>query len=62
MVQLQGPLTSGTDTDIDMIEREMEGGVSVQLPPEIHEHFVDDRLGGLIGIEKYIDVRELPKT
>lgn len=60
MLNLMGPLTSGTDTEIDMIEREMEGGVSVEQPVEIHEHSVEERLGGLIGIEEHVEVRELP--
>jgi hypothetical protein len=60
MLELRRPLTSGTDTDIDMIEREMEGGVCVEQPADIHEHYVDGKLGGLIGIEEDIEVRELP--
>ena len=59
MLQLRGPLTSGTDTDIDMIEREMEGGVFVEQPSEIHEHSVEEKLGGLIEIEEDVEVREM---
>ncbi len=59
MLELRAPLTSGTDTEIDMLERELEGGVMVDRPPEIHGHHVDEKLGGLITIEGHIDVREL---
>ena len=31
------PLREGRETEIDMIEREMEGGVVVIQPPEIQE-------------------------
>ena len=53
------PLRSGRDTDIDMIEREMEGGVVVIQPLEVHEHYSEERLGGLVGIEEQVDVRQL---
>ena len=53
------PLSSGRDTEIDMIEREMEGGVVIIQPLEAHEHHVDERFGGLVAIEEKIDVREL---
>jgi hypothetical protein len=56
------PLDSGRDTEIDMIEREMEGGVVIIQPPEVHEHFSERRLGGLVGIEEDVDVRELETT
>ena len=65
MIERLEPLHSGRDTDIDMIEREMEGGVLVIQPLEevrVHEHTVEDRLGGLIGIEEDIEVRELQPT
>jgi hypothetical protein len=52
------PLGSGRDTEIDMIEREMEGGVVVIQPPEVHEHHQEERLGGLIAIDEEIDVHE----
>jgi hypothetical protein len=55
------PLGSGRDTEIDMIEREMEGGVVVIQPPEVHEHHVEDRVGGLIRVEEQVDIREFPK-
>ncbi len=32
------PLRAGRETEIDMIEREMEGGVIIIQPPEIEEH------------------------
>jgi len=48
-------MNSGRDTEIDMIEREMEGGVVViQPPPEADEHSAEDRLGGPTGIEKHV--------
>jgi hypothetical protein len=59
MLDRLAPLRSGRDTEIDMIEREMEGGVVVIQPPEVHEHSVDERVGGLISIEGDVDVREL---
>ena len=62
MIKRLKPLGSGRDTDIDMIEREMEGGVVVIQPPEVREHSVEERLGGLIGVEEHVDVRELETT
>ena len=62
MISRLEPLNSGRDTDIDMIEREMEGGVVVIQPPEVHEHSVDKRLGGLLSIEEHVDVHELETT
>jgi hypothetical protein len=59
MLDRLAPLRSGRDTEIDMIEREMEGGVVVIQPPEVHEHSVDERVGGLISIEEDVEVREL---
>ena len=59
MVRLLAPLSSGRDTEIDMIEREMEGGVLVIQPPDVHEHSVDARLGGLISIEEDVQVYEI---
>jgi hypothetical protein len=56
------PLRSGRDTEIDMIEREMEGGVVVIQPPEVHEHYVEQRLGGLVGIEEDVEVHEMGTT
>lgn len=49
MLHRLAPLRSGRDTEIDMIEREMEGGVVVIQPPEAHEQHVEER----------VDVREL---
>jgi hypothetical protein len=57
LVRLE-PLRSGRDTEIDMIEREMEGGVVVIQPPDVHEHHVEQRLGGLVSIEEHVDVRK----
>lgn len=62
MLERMAPLGSGRDTEIDMIEREMEGGVVVIQPLEMHEHYVDERLGGLMVVEEHIDVRPLRTT
>jgi hypothetical protein len=63
MISRLEPLNSGRDTEIDMIEREMEGGVVIIQPPDVHKHDIDNRLGGLIGIEKHVEVYELePKV
>ena len=56
------PLHSGRETEIDMIEREMEGGVVVIQPPDVHEHYSENRLGGLVGIEEDVQVHEMPTT
>jgi hypothetical protein len=58
MLRRKAPLHSGRETEIDMIEREMEGGVLVVQVPAVHEHDVKSRLGGLIGVEKHVDVHE----
>ena len=39
-----------------MIEREMEGGVVVIQPPEVHEHSMPKAVGGLVGIEEDVEV------
>jgi hypothetical protein len=59
MLDRLAPLLSGRDTEIDMIEREMEGGVVVIQPPEVHEDSVEKRVGGLTSVEEHVDVREL---
>ena len=59
MVRLLAPLSSGRDTEIDMIEREMEGGVLVIQPLDVHEHSVERRLGGLIDVEEDVQVYEI---
>lgn len=59
MIRLLAPLSSGRDTEIDMIEREMEGGVLVIQPPDVHEHAVEPRLGGLINVEEDVKVYEI---
>jgi hypothetical protein len=53
------PLESGHETEIDMIEREMEGGVVVIQPLEVHQHYSDQRLGGVVAIKEDIEVHEL---
>jgi hypothetical protein len=62
MIDRLEPMRSGRDTEIDMIEREMEGGVVVIQPPEVHEHHVESRLGGLIGVEEHVEVHEVETT
>jgi hypothetical protein len=59
MLRRKAPLQSGTDTEIDLIEREMEGGVYVEQPLEVHEHSVDERLGGLVEVEEDVSIRKL---
>jgi hypothetical protein len=59
MLLRKRPLESGSDTEIDLIEREMEGGVIVEQPLETHEHSIEERLGGLVEVEEDVDVREL---
>lgn len=51
------PLHSGRATEIDMIEREMEGGVVVIQPLDAHDTYAGGV--GLIGVEADTDVREL---
>ena len=60
MVRRLEPLGSGRDTEIDMIEREMEGGVLIIQPADVHEHSVDSRLGGLVSVEENVEVSEIP--
>ena len=59
MLNRMAPLRSGRDTEIDMIEREMEGGVVVIQPHDEHEHNAEERVDGLISIEEHVDVCEL---
>jgi hypothetical protein len=59
MLVRKSPLQSGRDTEIDMIERQMEGGVVVVQPLEVHEHSVEERPGGLIEIEEHVDARPI---
>jgi hypothetical protein len=42
-----------------MIERQMEGGVVVLQPLDVHEHSVEERLGGLVEVEEHVEVHEL---
>jgi hypothetical protein len=56
MLQRMAPLQSGRDTEVDMIEREMEGGVVVEQPPSVHEHSTTERVGGLVEIEEHAEV------
>lgn len=58
MIVRMEPLESGRDTEIDMIEREMEGGVVVIQPLDVHEHYTEGRLAGLVSIEEDILVQE----
>lgn len=59
MVHRLEPLSSGRETEIDMIEREMEGGVLVIQPPDVHDRSVGARLGGLISVEEDVKVYEI---
>jgi hypothetical protein len=61
MLRRKPPLESGTDTEIDLIEREMEGGVVVIQPidVEVHEHSLDEKFGGLVEVEEDVVVRDL---
>ena len=59
MIRRLDPLSSGRETEIDMIEREMEGGVLVIQPADVHEHAVDSRVGGLIRVEEDVKVYEI---
>lgn len=45
-----------------MIEREMEGGVVVIQPPDVHEHSTERAFGGLVGIEEDVEVHSLNAT
>jgi len=58
LVRLE-PLESGRDTEIDMIEREMEGGVVVIQPLDVDEHYAGRTSGGLLGVEGDIEVQQL---
>jgi hypothetical protein len=46
MLQRLDPLESGRDTEVDMIERQMEGGVVVEQWPSVHEQYISERAGG----------------
>lgn len=59
MIRRLEPLASGRDTEIDMIEREMEGGVLIIQPAEVHEHSAETRLGGLVNVERDVEVSEI---
>ena len=59
MIHRLEPLSSGRETEIDMIEREMEGGVLVIQPPDEHEHAADAGRGGLVSREKDVQVYEI---
>ena len=61
MLMRMEPLNSGRETEIDMIEREMEGGVVVIQPLEVHEHCNENFAGGLVSVDEDVDVRELPR-
>jgi hypothetical protein len=59
MIVRKAPLQSGRDTEIDMIERQMEGGVVVVQPldVEVHEQAVEKKLGGLVETEEHVEAR-----
>jgi hypothetical protein len=58
MIRRKEPLESGRDTEIDMIERQMEGGVVVLQPLDVHEHSVEERLGGIVEVEEHVEVHQ----
>jgi hypothetical protein len=59
MLTQKRPLENGADTEIDLIEHEMEGGVIIEQPFDFGEDFVEARLGGLLQIEEGVRVRQL---
>ena len=59
MVRRLEPLASGRDTEIDMIEREMLGGVIIIQPVDVHERTAETRLAGLIHVEEDVEVSEI---
>ena len=59
MISRLSPLSSGRDTENYMMEREMAGGDVIIQPPEIHEHYSEERFGGLVAVEEHVEVREL---
>ena len=61
MLVQKRPLESGTDTEIDLIEREMEGGVIIEQPFDLDEEFFEDRFGGLPQVEEGVRVRQLDR-
>jgi len=61
MLVQKRPLDNGTDTEIDLLEREMEGGVIIEQPFELDEGVVDSRFGGLLRIEESLRVRQLDR-
>lgn len=62
MIHRKEPLESGRDTEIDMIERQMEGGVVVVQPLDVQEHSVEERLGGPVEVEERVEGHERPPT
>ena len=61
MLVQKRPLESGTDTEIDLIEREMEGGVIIEQPSEFDDDTLDRRLGVFLSIEERVRVRQLDR-
>ena len=59
MITRLEPLTSGRETEIDMIERQMEGGVLIIQPPDAQNDRADDQPGGSIGVVRHVEVREM---
>lgn len=55
MVERKAPLSGGIETYIDMVEREMEGGVYVQFPLDLTDL---QETGGLDEVEEEIDVHD----
>jgi hypothetical protein len=61
MLVQKRPLESGTDTEIDLIEREMEGGVIIEQAFDLDDDFVEERLAGLVRIEEGMRIRQLDR-
>ena len=62
MLELKKPLESGRDTEIDLIEREMEGGVLVVQTPSIHEGLADGGVNDSAASEQRRDLEAADST
>ena len=54
MLVRKAPLTSGTDTEIDLIEREMEGGVFVEQPSDRYADYVVEQSAYVVEQSAYV--------
>ena len=59
MIERKAPLSGGIETYLDMMEREMGGGVHIQFPLEVLAELRRGHLGGLVEVEDEIDVHGL---